>query len=184
MDKEQRKVPRSIPVLVVLLLTVMYSYAAFIDQPAPEKCVKQFYNAYFNQDYDKVAEQLSVFWSATFLPGYEEYTSAQLLENRDKIVKETAETLSNIEGNNKVPEKINLEILKDYTQEGEYSALVAYSFKEGDVPKGMELSILIKESGEFKIFNLTPVNLNMLEQIKNINIDNLDKNFADLLAAK
>jgi len=162
----------------------MYSYAAFIDQPAPEKCVKEFYSAYFNRDYDKVAEQLSVFWSANFLPGYEGYSSAQLLENRDEIVKHTAETLADLEKNRNVPQEISLEILKDYTQEGQYSALVAYSFKEGEVPKGMELAILIKESGEFKIFNLAPINLNMLEQIKNININNLDEDFAHLLTAK
>lgn len=181
MDKPiTRSIPMFIPVLVVLLLASMYYYAAFVDN-SPEQTVQDFYQSYFERDYDTVSANLSVFWSIRFLPQYSSMTPAQLLENRDTIEKETSKIIAEIESKNEIPKNMSIEIMPSYTKKAEHSALVVYTFKENGTPSGMELAILIKENGKFRIFNMSPVAPQDLEQVKQGNLQELEDGFINLL---
>jgi hypothetical protein len=177
-------VPKSLFVFIIVILAGMYYYAAFVDKSAPEKVVQNFYQAYFERDFETVGENLSVFWAAQIIPQYSTLTPAQLLEKRDQVEKDTVKTISAMEENNKIPENLSIEILKDYTRLGKNSAIVAYNFKQDGKPAGMEAAILIKEEGQLRIFNLSPITEQNLQQIKTLDINTLDKNFAQLTSSK
>lgn len=177
-------VPKSLFVFIIVILAGMFYYASYVDKSAPEKVVQDFYQAYFNRDFETVADNLSVFWAAQLMPQYSTLTPAQLLEKRDTIEKDIAATISDMEENNKLPENLSIEILRDYTNLGKNSAIVAYTFKQDGKAAGMEAAILIKEKGQLRIFNLSPISEQNLNQIKALDIKTLDKNFAQLTAGK
>jgi len=178
----KRRVPRSIFVIIILSFAALYWYSAYGATPAPEKTVKTFYQAYFNRDYNTVAKNLSVFWSVRFLPQYASMSAPELLENRTKIEGEISKIIADIEKENEVPEGVTIDIMKEYTKIGKESAIVVYEFKEKGTVTSMETAILILEKGQFRIFNMSPVDTTVLEQIKALDINILDENFADLLA--
>ncbi|MDD2620135.1 MAG: hypothetical protein PHC92_05660 [Syntrophomonadaceae bacterium] len=181
MDKPAtRSIPMFIPLIIVTILASMYYYAAFVES-SPEKTVQDFYQSYFERDYDSVTKNLSVFWSIRFLPQYSSMTPAQLLENRENIEKEASKVIAQIESENKLPQNISIEIMPEYTKKSESSALVVYSFKEDGQVSGMELAILIKEKGKYRIFNMSPVAPQDLEQIQQGNLQELDAGFKKLL---
>jgi hypothetical protein len=183
-DKDvKRRVPRFIFAVILLGLAGLYWFAAYGDTPAPEKVVKNFYHAYFNRDFNTVAQNLSVFWSVRFLPDYASQTPAELLANRSKVEKDIASVITDIEKDNEIPTDVTIEIMKDYTKIGKESAIVVYNFIEGGKKTSMEASILILENGQFRIFNMSPVDDSVLDQIKSLDINILDQNFTDLLAA-
>ncbi|MEN6463172.1 MAG: hypothetical protein ABFC94_17620 [Syntrophomonas sp.] len=185
MDKATKQgVPKSLFVLIIVILAGMFYYAAYVDKSAPEKVVQDFYQAYFDRDFETVASNLSVFWAAQLMPQYSTLTPAQLLEKRDEVEKDIATTISAMEENNKIPKNLSIEIMKDYTKLGKNSAIVAYSFKQDGKSAGMEAAILIKEKGQLRIFNLSPINEQNLQQIKTLDIKTLDKNFAQLTGSK
>lgn len=175
--------PRAILIIVVLLLGAMYYYAAYIDSPEPERTVRDFYQAYFNRDFESVSQNLSVFWSVRILPQYADLSPIQLLEKRDGIEKDTSKTIAEIESQNQLPENVSIDIMSEYTKEGDNSAIVIYSFQEDGNTCGMELAILIKEKGRFRIFALTPVDPQDLPQIKQESIEELDASFEELLSS-
>jgi len=176
------RVPRSLFVFILLLLAGLYSYAAFVDnQSAPEKTVDSFYKAYFSKDYDTVAANLSVFWSVRFLPDHQDKTPAQLMSDRSQIESEIAAVIADIEAENTLPEGISIKILQEYTKIGTNSALVVYDFLENGQPTSREAALLINEKGQFRIFNMSPVDDSMMEEVKNFAIDDLDEGFASLL---
>ncbi|MDD3267915.1 MAG: hypothetical protein PHX14_01220 [Syntrophomonadaceae bacterium] len=175
-----RSIPTFIPLLIVVIIGSMYYYAAFVES-SPEKTVQDFYQSYFERDYDTVSKNLSVFWSIRFLPQYSTMTPAQLLENRETIEKESSKVIAEIESKNELPKNISIELMPSYTKKAEYSALVVYTFKENDQPSGMELAILIKEKGKYRIFNMSPVAAQDLEQVKQGNLQELDAGFKKLL---
>ncbi|MGI5921273.1 MAG: hypothetical protein ACOX6I_06010 [Syntrophomonadaceae bacterium] len=177
----QQRVPRSLFVLIVVILAGMFYYAAVIDKSAPEKVVQDFYQAYFERDFETVASNLSVFWAAQLMPQYSLMSPDQLLENRDEIEATIGNTIRSMEENNTIPDNLSTEIMKDYTKLGENSAIVVYKFMEGDKAAGMEAAILIKEKGQLRIFSLTPISEQNLEQIKTLNIKTLDDNFGKLV---
>ncbi len=176
-----RRVPRSLFVLIILLLAGLYSYAAFLDKPEPEKTVLNFYNAYFTKDYDTVAADLSVFWAVRFLPDYQDKTPAELLAERSQIEKEISAVISEIEAENTLPEGLSVKILGEYTKIGENSALVVYDFLEKGQPTSREAALLIKENGKFRIFNMSPVDDSVMDQVQDFAIEDLDKGFDSLL---
>lgn len=177
----EAKVPRSLFIIIVVLLAGLYSYAAFIDKPEPEKTVEDFYQAYLTRDFDTVARQLSVFWSVRFLPESASKSPAELLQSRPAIEKEISAVLTDIESTNTMPEDISVEIMKSYTKIGENSAIVVYSFNEKGQTIGMEAAILIKEEGRFRIFNMSPLNEAALGQIEDMDISALDESFSAIL---
>lgn len=177
-------VPKSLFVFIIVILAGMFYYAAYVDKSAPENVVQNFYQAYFDRDFEAVGSNLSVFWAAQLMPQYSTSTPAQLLKERDKIEKDIVQTISAMEKDNKLPENLSIEIMKDYTKLGKNSAIVAYTFKQNGKPAGMEVAVLIKEEGQFRIFNLSPINEQNLQQIKTYNINTLDKNFAQLTGSK
>lgn len=178
-------VPKWIWVVIIALLGSMYSYAAFFDTSRPDKIVEHFYQAYFSRDYDKVASDLSVFWSVRFLPQYAEMSPEELVNNRPKIEKDISQVISAIEADNPSPKNFEIEIKKPYTKTGNYSAVVFYEFKEKNASQGMEAALLIKEKGQFRIFTMSPVDPRSLDQVKAaIDIKELDANFKELLETK
>lgn len=177
----KRKVPRPIFVIILICFAGLYWYAAYGDTPAPEKTVNNFYEAYFDRDFDTVAQNLSVFWSVRFLPEYASMSSAELLENRSQIEKDIAAVIAEIEKENEIPTGVTVDIMKDYTRVSQESAIVVYSFNENGKATSMEAAILILEKGQFRIFNMSPVDDSVLDQIKSIDMNVLDENFQELL---
>ncbi|MEN6349954.1 MAG: hypothetical protein ABFD08_11225 [Syntrophomonas sp.] len=182
MDKPAtRGIPKFIPFLIVILLGSMYYYAMFMDTSKPEIIVQRFYQAYFQRDFPKVSENLSVFWSVRFLPQYSLLPPSELVAKRAAIEADATKVIAQIESKNEIPKNIKIEVMPDYTKTGEYSALVVYNFVQNGKPSGMELAVLIKENGRFRIFNMSPVATQDLEQIKNGDLKELDEGFKSLL---
>jgi hypothetical protein len=181
-DKPRAGVPRFIFVVIIAVLGAMYWYAAYGDTPAPEKTVKTFYKAYFDRDFDTVAKNLSVFWSVRFLPEYADMTPTELLNNRTKIEADISKVIAEIESENTIPEGVSIEVLKEYTKTGKSSAIVVYKFMENGKETGMETALLVKEKQQFRIFNMSPIDVQTLEQIKAVDMNTLDKNVDSLLS--
>jgi hypothetical protein len=175
------RVPRFILVVIIAIFAAMYWYAAYGDTPAPEKTVKTFYQAYFDRDFNTVAKNLSVFWSVRFLPDYASMSPQQLLENRTKIEGDISKVIADIEKDNQIPAGVSIEVMKEYTKMGQNSAIVVYGFKENGKVTSMETALLIKEKGQLRIFNMSPVDPQTLEQIKAVDINVIDGNFDSLL---
>lgn len=178
------RVPRSLFVIIVLLLAGLYSYAAFMDKPAPEKTVNDFYQAYFSKDYNTVASNLSVFWAVRFLPDYQDKNPAELLAERSQIEKEIAAVIAEIEAENTLPEGLSIKVLEEYTKIGTNGALVVYDFLEKGQPTSREAALLINEKGQFRIFNMSPIDDSVMEEVKSFSIEDLDEGFATLLDPK
>lgn len=183
-ETTQRRVPRSLLVIVLVILAGMYYYAAFIDNPGPEKTVENFYQAYFNRDFDTVAQNLSVFWEVRLLPQYSTMTPADLITNRAQIEKEVSSVLATAEKDNQIPKNTKIEVLKEYTKLGKSSAIVVYDIKENNKKMSTEAAILIKENNKLRILEMVPVYDQTLAQIKQMDINELDKNFESLLNTK
>jgi len=161
-------------------LAALYGYAAYWDPNRPEKTVQNFYQAYFTGDYKTVSSNLSVFWAVRLLPQYADMDSVELLTKRAEIEENLFQVISEVESMYDAPRDISIQILKPYTKEGTYSAVVVYKFMEKSKEAGMEAAILIKEQGKFRIFTMTPVDEQSLSQIKAVNISELDANFLEL----
>lgn len=176
-------VPKFIFIIIPVILVAMYYYAAFMDFDPAEKTVENFYQAYFSQDYDTVAENLSVFWSLQLLPQYKSMTPQELLDNREQIEKDTSAIIAQIESQNGLSAEENIQVvpIPDYTQRAENSALVVYSIVEDAQTTGMEMAILIKEKGQLRIYSITPVNEQVLDAISEEDLHKMDDNFKSLL---
>lgn len=182
MDKPiKRGVPKSILVIIIVILAAMYYYAAYEDYSNPEVAVKSFYTAYFHNDYQTVAENLSVFWGVQFMPQYMLMSPDQLIENRPAIEKNMTEFISRVETENKVPTDMTIKILPRYTQRAENTALVAYEFKQKDKSVGMEMALLLKEKNRMHILKMMPVTEEQLQQLNGNDITVLEESFKDML---
>lgn len=177
-------VPKPIFLIILIVFMAMSYYAHFLDTPAPEKAVNNFYSAYFNQDYDTVAQNLSVFWAVQLLPQYYAMSPAELLENRDAIEKDMAAVIRSIEEGATYPENLNIKIDSTLTREMPHSALVGYTFEENGQAMGMEIAILIKEKNAFRIYNMSPGQPEFLETVTAEDMQILDDNFKLLLEQK
>ncbi len=174
-------VPKLLPVLIVAIMAGMYYYAAFVDVSSPDKTVDHFYQAYFDRDYETVAHDLSVFWSLNYLPQYRDMSSAELMQNRAEIEQETAAMLKSLEENQPTEQDVSVEVLKEYTKTGEYSALVVYQVMQQEQPVQKEVAFLIREAGGYKIINLSPIEDSDLELVESYSLDQLDESFKELL---
>ncbi|MBO8158108.1 hypothetical protein [Thermosyntropha sp.] len=173
-------VPRYIYFVIVAILALMYYYAAFVDTSPAENAVEDFYTAYFNRDYAAAAQNLSVFWAVQFLPQYQSYSPEELIKNRDKIIKEITEIITEIESKNKIPSDLSIKIQKKYSKREKNSAVVAYSFVEKGKEQGMEVAILIYEKGGWRIISFSPTAPEAMEQITKQDMKDLDKQFSEL----
>jgi len=174
------KVPKSIFVIIVVLLGSMYYYGAFIEPANPEKAVENFYQAYFDQNFNEVAANLSVLWSVQFLPEYNGLSPAELVAKRPDIETKIAEFIAQIELNNQMPANTSIKVIPEYTKKGDQSALVVYELVENGNPTHKEVAFLIFEKQRFRVWNIALVDDQDLELIKNYNINELDKRVKEL----
>jgi len=177
----ERGVPKVLLVLIILILAAMYYYAAYRDYSNPEVAVRNFYNAYFQKDYETVAQNLSVFWGVQFMPEYMLMSPRELIEDRPAIEKKMGDFISRVETGTKLPAGMSIKILPQYTQRAENTALVAYEFKEKDKSAGMEMALLLKEKKRMYILKMMPVNQEQLQQLNGQDISDLEQSFKAML---
>lgn len=177
-------VPKLLPVLIIALLAGMYYLAAYIDVATPEKTIDNFYEAYFEKDYETVANNLSVFWSVNMLPQYQDLSAAELLQKRDEIVKDTADKIKSEEADQPQIEGLSVVVMDEHTKTGEYSALVVYQVLEHKEPVYKEVAFLIKEAGGYKIITSAPIEDSDLDLLKEYRLDQLDASFKILLGVQ
>jgi hypothetical protein len=175
-----KRVPRSIFVIILAIFASMYYYAAFVDLAEPEETVTRFYQAYFAKDFDTVADNVSVFWSLQLLPHYGTLTPSQLLENREFIEKETSFALKRTEEKNEIPDNISIKIMRNYTREEDICSVVLYTFLEDNKPTGVGMAILVQEEGQYRIYNLSRIDTEDLPRVKEIDLQGLSQSFKDL----
>lgn len=181
MDKGTYQIPRSLPVLAVVILAAMFYYAAFIEIPTPEDTVAEFYEAFFIQDFDLAAQNISVFWAAQLLPDYADHKPAQLLAERPALEKEAAKFFARVEEQNPTPPDVSIAINPAYSRTGEYSALVVYELSQGSDAVSMEIAILIKENDRFYIMNVIPLREENLKDVQEFDMGDLDADFQEIL---
>lgn len=184
MEKRASYVPKYIYVIIIATLAVMFIYGQYIDSTPAEKTVENFYNAYFNRDFDTVAQYLSVFWSVQFLPQYQDLSPRELIERRPDIEKDIARILAELEKDITYPEDLHIVINSEYTRETANSAIVGYVFQEKEETSGVELAILINESGAYRIYSVISADQADLNSITDENMEILDANFKKLLEQK
>lgn len=180
-NSKQNQVPRSIFFIIALSLVGLYVYGAFIDHPQSEQTVNQFYQAYFASDYETVAENISVFGAAQYLPNYMQLPPDELMASRKEIEQDMAKVLASTPLDTEELQKSSIEILPDYTKEGSNSALVVYSIKQEEKKLSTDVAVLIKEQGKYRIFSTSPVDAQGLNEIRNFDMDILDENFSIFL---
>lgn len=174
-------VPKSLFVLIIIILASMYYYAAYRDYSNPEVTVRNFYHAYFQSDYETMAQNLSVFWGVQFMPQYMLMSAQELIENRPAIEENMAEFITQMESENKVPADMSIKILPKYTQRAENTALVAYEFRQQNKPVGMEMSLLLKENNRMRILKMMPVEQEQLDQLNGNDIAAMEESFKEIL---
>jgi hypothetical protein len=177
-------VPKFLYVLIIVILAGMFYYAEYVDISDPEKVIADFYSAYFTQDYQATADNLSVFWSVNYLPQYATEEPANLVAEREKVVKETADLIKEMEAGNPMPDNLSIKVLPEYTRTLPNSAVVVYSFLEDGKEVGKSVAILIMEAGQYRILNWQPIPDEALATVKDIDLAAIDKNFQDLMAGK
>jgi len=174
-------VPKSLFVLIIVILASMFYYAAYRDYSNPEVAVKTFYQAYFKSDYPTMAQNLSVFWGVQFMPQYMLMSPQELIENRPAIEKSMAEFISQMESENKVPANMSIKILPKYTQRADHTALVVYEFRQHNKSVGMEMSLLVKEHNRMRIFQMMPADQAQLDQLTGNDIAPMEASFKEML---
>lgn len=174
-------VPKSLFVLIIVILASMFYYAAYRDYSNPEVVAKSFYSAYFKSDYDTMAQNLSVFWGVQFMPQYMVMSPQELLENRPAIEESMAEFISRMESENKIPANMSIKMLPKYTQRADNTALVAYEFREKNKPVGMEVALMLKESNRMRILKMMPIDQTQLDQFTGNDIAAMEESFKEML---
>jgi len=175
------RTPRSLFLLIAIILGAMYYYAAFVAFDNPENSVRNFYQAYFAEDFNQAAQNVSVFWSAQFLPQYMSLEPQQLIANRSAIERDTAIVLEGFRKNDPVPEGMELEIMSAYTKKSDRAAVVAYKFVRAGQPPGYQAAILIKEKYSYLIYTTTPIAESNLKELDKVDLKALNDNFKQLL---
>lgn len=174
-------VPKSLFVLIIIILASMYYYAAYRDYSNPEVATKSFYSAYFKSDYDIMAQNLSVFWGVQFMPQYMIMSPDELIENRPAIEESMADFITRMESENKVPANMSIKMLPKYTQRADNTALVVYEFREKDKSVGMEMALLVKENNRMRIFQMMPADQAQLDQLTGHDIAVIEESFKEML---
>jgi hypothetical protein len=174
-------VPKSLFVLIIVILASMFYYAAYRDYSNPEVVAKSFYGAYFKSDYDTMAQNLSVFWGVQFMPQYMLMSPQELLENRPAIEESMTEFISRMESENKVPANMSIKVLPKYTQRANNTALVAYEFRQQNKSIGMEMALLLKENNRMRILKMMPIDQAQLDQLTGNDIAEMEESFQEML---
>lgn len=174
-------VPKSLFVLIIVILASMFYYAAYRDYSNPEVVAKSFYSAYFKSDYDTMAQNLSVFWGVQFMPQYMLMSPQELLENRPAIEASMADFITQMESENKAPANMSIKILPKYTQRADNTALVVYEFREKNKSVGMEMALLLKEHNRMRILQMMPTNQEQLGQLTGNDIAAMEESFKEML---
>lgn len=174
-------VPKSLFVLIIVILASMFYYAAYRDYSNPEVAVRNFYQAYFSSDYETMAKNLSVFWGVQFMPQYMLMSPEELIENRPAIEESMAEFITRMESENKVPANMSIKVLPQYTQRADNTALVAYEFREQNKSVGMEMSLLLMENNRMRILKMIPVDQKQLDQLTGNDIAEMEASFKEIL---
>ncbi len=177
----KNSVPKIILVVIVVLLTAMFVYAQYYDSSPPEETVEQYYAAYFAQDYKSASQKLSVFMANQYLSQYADMSAQELLKNRKQIELDMAELIASIEATTPAANDFEVEVLSQHTRTGEHSALVINHIRHNGQIIGMEVVILIKEEGHYKIFEFSPIQEEMLEEVLSFDLDIIDNSFSQLL---
>jgi len=174
-------VPAVLYFLMIAILAGMYYFAAFVMYANPEKVVNAYYDAYFAGDFKTVSEHTSVFLAAQALPQYGNLSPATLVAERREIEKDIALIMeqnadtANYEG-------LSIEVMPEYTRKGESTAIVVYKVLKDGKELGMEAAILDKEAKRLRLFQTTPVAKEGLAEIKKLDMKEMDKNLATMLA--
>lgn len=182
MDKPVKKeVPKSLFVLIIVILASMFYYAAYKDPSNPEVIVRNFYNAYFQNDYETVAQNLSVFWGAQFMPQYMLMSPEELIEKRPIIEKNMTKLISQIESQNKIPDDMNVKILSKYTQRQKNTGLVVYELREKNKPINLEMALLLKENNRMYLLQWWSIDREQLQQLNKNDLVAIEAYYSELL---
>ena len=182
MSKPVKKgVPKSLFILIIVILASMFYYAAYRDYSNPEVTVKSFYQAYFKSDYETMSQNLSVFWGVQFMPQYMLMSPQELIENRPTIEDSMTEFISRMESENKVPSNMSIKILSKYTQRADNTALVAYEFRQQNKLVGIEMALLVKENNRMRILQMMQVDQKQLNQLSGNDIAEMEESFKEIL---
>ncbi|NLW92037.1 MAG: hypothetical protein GXY34_10640 [Syntrophomonadaceae bacterium] len=174
-------VPAVLYFLMIAILAGMYYFAAFVMYANPEKVVNAYYDAYFAGDFKTVSEHTSVFLAAQALPQYGNLSPATLVAERREIEKDIALIMeqnadtANYEG-------LSIEVMPEYTRKGESTAIVVYKVLKDGKELGMEAAIMDKETKRLRLFQTTPIVKESLAEIKQLDMKEMDKNLATMLA--
>lgn len=175
------KIPVLLYFLIVAILGGMYYFAAFVMYANPEKVVNTYYEAYFTGDFKTVSEHTSVFLAAQALPQYANLSPKTLVAERGDIEKDIALIMEQ----NASPvqfEGLSIETMPEYTRKGKSTAVVVYKILKDDKELGMEAAILDKEGNRLRLFQTTPITEEGLPEIKKLDMKEMDKNLASMLA--
>jgi predicted GIY-YIG superfamily endonuclease len=174
-------VPKSLFVLIIVILASMFYYAAYRDYSNPEVVAKSFYSAYFKSDYDTMAQNLSVFWGVQFMPQYMIMSPDELIEKRPAIEASMTDFITRMESENKVPANMSIKILPKYTQRADNTALVVYEFREKNKSMAMEMALMVKENNRMRIFQMMPADQAQLDQLTGHDIAAIEESFKEML---
>ncbi|MGI6487334.1 MAG: hypothetical protein GX964_05135 [Syntrophomonadaceae bacterium] len=174
-------IPRWNIAIIVLALFTMFGYSAYFDTPTPERTVEKFYTSFYSGDFEQAVDYLSVNMAYPLLfPRYMQTPPAELLQREDQIRNEMAQAFSEAIPEN--PGEIKVSIRSDYTKTGEKSAIVVYDYKvpEQDL-KGNEVAILIKETGKWRLLEISDATGSDLSALKSFDMKKMDEQVEQLL---
>ncbi|HWP97987.1 MAG TPA: hypothetical protein VN426_14175 [Syntrophomonadaceae bacterium] len=179
------KVPKIIPILIILVLAAMYYYPVYQDYrdfKSPETIVQKFFSQLFiDKDYQRAADKMSVFMASPMLPEYSTDTPAQLLKARREIIAKAGPALEQNFKNGE-QEAFQVTPLPEYTKVGEQTAIVVGKVVAGGKDQGFGLTFLIKEDGKFRIIQYVPLpSAAALEEVKKIDMKTMDDQAKTLL---
>lgn len=153
----------------------MFSYAAYFDISTPEKTVERFYQLLDSGRYDQAAEYLSVNWAYSILfPKYNNTAPGDLLKRELSVRKELGQALAQ-----NLPEagtsELRVKARPSLTRSGSKVALVVCDYWTPDnKAHGQQLALLVKESGRWRLFDLSDVTGYDLGFLKDVDIKDLD----------
>lgn len=169
-------VPRWNVALIVMLLAGMFGYATYFDTSTPEKTVEKFYQCFDAGDYDRAVEYMSVNWAYSILfPKFNNTPPAELIKKRTDVRREMAKALAeNVPAGD--TEKVQVSALPKLTRLGDKTALVVYDYR---IPKskftGKQVALLVKETGRWRLFEVSDVTGYELGFISQIDMKQMDQ---------
>jgi hypothetical protein len=181
-SKANKSLLLKLSVFIGLVVLVIASFVYFNrDHSDPGVVVRTYYQAYFKGDYETMAQNLSVFWGVQFMPQYMTMSPQELIENRPAIEKNMAEFISGMELGNKVQDNMSINMLPEYTQRTDNTALVVYEFRQQNKAVGMEMALLLKENNHMRILKMITVDQEQLDHLTGNDIAEIEESFKEML---